>query len=168
MKIGGVDVVKKKVLIVTIVVLLLLVGSVVYLASRKIEKPDVINSSNIVSFKYSFGSFFGGYYDYEIYQDGNEYIFTATGSNGVDLDINETVDHSILDDIQEIIRKYNIKKWNGFNKSNDDVLDGHGFSLFVRYDDYEIKAEGYMKYPKNYMDFQEEIKEYFDNIVNKG
>ncbi|MDF2905343.1 MAG: hypothetical protein K0R34_664 [Herbinix sp.] len=152
---------KKNVLIVAIVILLLIIGGI--FISR--NKPEDSNSKNITSFKYSFGSFTGGYYDYEINQDGNQYIFVVTGGNGVDLDINETIDQSVLEDIQEIIQKYKVKKWNGFNKSDDDISDGHSFSLLVRYDDYEIKAEGYMKYPRKYMDFQNEIQAYFDSLI---
>lgn len=152
---------KKKVIIVVIIVLLLIVGGI-YISRNKPEDPT---SNNITSFKYSFGSFTGGYYDYEIDQDGNKYIFVATGGNGVDLDVNETIDQSFLDDIQEIIQRYKVKRWNGFNKSDDDILDGHSFSLLIGYDDYEIMAEGYMKYPKKYMDFQTEMQEYFTSLI---
>jgi hypothetical protein len=155
------DAVKKNILIVSIVILLLIVGGI--FISR--NKPDDTSPNNITSLKYSFGSFTGGYYDYEIYQDNNQYIFVATGGNGVDLDINETIDQSVLDDIQEIIQRYKVKKWNGFNKSDDDILDGHSFSLFIGYGDYEIKAEGYMKYPRKYMDFQNEMQAYFDSLI---
>jgi hypothetical protein len=159
--------VKKKILIVSIVILLLLVaGIVTYFIVMNTDKPNVSSSNNITLFKYSFGDFNGGYYDYEIVQDGDKYTFTGKGSNGVDLDINETIENYVLDDIQEIIQKYHVKKWDGFNKSNDDILDGHSFSLLVGYYDYEIKAYGYMKYPKNYMKFQEEIKAYFDTLVS--
>ena len=159
--------VKKIVLYVSIAILLFLVsGIATFLILNNTDKPNVSKSNKITSFEYSFGSYFGGYYDYQIYQEGNKYIFIGNGKNGVDLSINETIDRSVLDDIQEIIQKYDVKKWNGFNKSNRNILDGHSFSLFVRYDDHKIRAHGYMKYPDNYKLFQEEIIEYFDTLVN--
>lgn len=164
---GGVDVMKKKILLVSIAILLLLAaGIVTYFMLENNDKPNVSYSNNITSFNYSFGSYFGGYYDYEIYQEDDKFIFVGNGKNGVDLDINETIDSYVLDDIQEIIEKYDVKEWNGFNKRNRDILDGDSFSLLVRYDDHKIKAHGYMKYPANYKLFQKEINEYFDTLVN--
>ncbi len=166
-KIGGVHVVKKKILFGLIAILILLVAGIdTFFVSKNKDKTDVSDSTYITSFEYSFGSFFAGYYEYEIYQDGNQYIFIGKGSNGVDLDIKETIDRDILDEIQEIIQKYDVKKWNGFNKRNRDVLDGHSFSLLVRYDDHKIRANGYMKYPIYYDDFQKEIQDCFDSLVS--
>lgn len=116
-------------------------------------------------FKYFFGSYNGGYYEYEIYKDGDKIIFTALGINGVDLDVKREVDYSVLYNIQDIIDDNNAFKWNGFNKRDTDILDGHSFSLLVEYDtDEEIKASGYIKYPKNYQTFEKAIKKYLSLI----
>lgn len=69
--------------------------------------------------------------------------------------------------IKEILIKYEVGKWNGFNKSDHGVLDGDSFSLYVRFpNDKEIDASGYMKWPENYRNVRDEIDTLFMEIYN--
>lgn len=105
----------------------------------------------IVGIQYSYGSFNGGYYDYKLTDENGKAHFVAQGGNGVELNIDKEVDPSVLEKLAEIINDYGIYRWDGFNKSDDDILDGFSFSLEVIYDDGKsIHANGYMKYPQNF------------------
>ena len=66
----------------------------------------------------------------------------------------------------EIINKYEVYKWDGFNKSDKYVLDGDSFSLSIKTKDNEsISASGYMKYPNNYSSFRSEVDNMFEKYI---
>ena len=53
--------------------------------------------------------------------------------------------------VEELLKKYDVGSWNGFDRNNKNVLDGRSFSISVRMTEgQEIYARGYMKWPKNY------------------
>ncbi len=53
--------------------------------------------------------------------------------------------------IEELLKKYDVGSWNGFDKNNKNVLDGRSFTFSVKMtEEQEIYARGYMKWPKNY------------------
>ena len=63
--------------------------------------------------------------------------------------------------IENILKKYEVYKWDGFNKSDQNVLDGNSFDISIILKNKEtIRAYGYMKYPNNYR----EVKNELDNI----
>ena len=71
-----------------------------------------------------------------------------------------------IDKLIEIINKYNVSKWNGFNKSDKYVLDGDSFSLSITaLDNEHISAMGYMMYPKNYGEFRSEVDSMFEKYI---
>ena len=106
--------------------------------------------SEITSFSYNYGGFNDGYYNYNMTLSKEEVIYIATGSNGVNLSINKTINKAVLVDLAKLINDNNIYEWNGFNKE-DNVSDGYSFELKVYYKNGEvIIANGYNKYPDNY------------------
>ena len=109
------------------------------------------NESAISVFSYHYGSFFEGYYGYDIEYTDGKIMFTAKGRNGVDLDINKDIDKAKLDELAKLINEEKIYKWNDFSESDDNVMDGYGFGLKVEYEDGGyIEASGYGKYPDDY------------------
>ena len=73
------------------------------------------------------------------------------------------VDNEDVKRLESILNKYNVGSWNGFSKSDHNVLDGNSFSLYLRTeDDDTVEASGYMKWPKNYEEVKEEIISFFD------
>lgn len=70
-------------------------------------------------------------------------------------------------ELQEILKKYHIGKWDGFKKHNKHVLDGSSFSLTVHMETGDIDAYGYMKYPSNYKKAMEEIHSFFHKLAEK-
>ena len=78
------------------------------------------------------------------------------------------VDNCKINELINILNKYHIDKWDGFNKSNKDVLDGDDFCLSIWMNDNKsIHASGYMMWPDRYGEFILDIDEFFMNIYNK-
>ena len=73
------------------------------------------------------------------------------------------VPYDNIQKVEDILNKYDVINWNGFNKSDSRVLDGNSFSFYVKFGDGKsISASGYMMYPKNYRDVKEELNSFFD------
>lgn len=165
----------KKVKIIGIIIIILILLSVILVCvnnKTRYEKRALFmngmhnTESEITNLKYEFGSYNGGYYKYEISKEDDIWILKATGSNGIKLNVKKEIDINDINNIQNIILKYNVIDWNGFNKSDKNVLDGYGFSLLINYsNEMKITVKGYMKYPKNYSDFEKEIHEYITEII---
>lgn len=120
----------------------------------------------IVSFSFGSGSYFGGYTDYDIERIGSKTArYTAKGYNMSDLDVEKTIDAKYLDELQKIIERNNVAAWDGFDKSDNDIMDGASFTLHVVYENGRtIDAHGYMKYPVNYGVVESEFLDVFDKI----
>lgn len=133
-----------------------------------------LNSVEIGEFKYFKFSYSTGYamnssVSYAVRLEGNKYYATIKldGVSEEDAVIVE-VDDNTIDKIINVLKKYHVEKWNGFNKSNKHVMDGNSFSLTVRMknDDY-ISATGYMMWPKNYSNVKSELDNIFKNCVKE-
>ena len=70
-----------------------------------------------------------------------------------------------IKELENIIIKYNVYKWNGFNKDKN-VPDSSSFTLNIKLENNKnIKAHGGMEYPNNYRLVKEEINSYFNNLI---
>lgn len=68
-----------------------------------------------------------------------------------------------IDNIIKILQDNNVGSWDGFNKSDKNVLDGTSFHFkVVTKDGTDIYASGYMKYPNNYRTVIDGIVSIFD------
>ena len=82
--------------------------------------------------------------------------------------LEKEVEKEVLDKISNVLKKYEVNRWDGFNKSDHGVMDGDSFSLSVGLnDDKFISASGYMKWPEHYRDVVNEISEIFTEIYEK-
>ena len=55
--------------------------------------------------------------------------------------------------LRELVRDCKVEKWNGFSKSNPNVLDGSSFWLSGVINGKEVSAHGSNAYPDGYSDF---------------
>lgn len=82
-----------------------------------------------------------------------------------------TKDKSFLTGLNKIIKEQEIYKWNGFKKSNKNVLDGYMFGLSVRYKNgdktEEISASGSNSFPNNFNKGASAVASYFKENVPK-
>jgi hypothetical protein len=125
-----------------------------------------IIDSNIIEFSYEHGSYFGGYNEYHLYytEEGIAHI-EAIGYNGSELNIDKDIDESVFGEIERIVNDQEIYKWDGFDESDNDILDGSSFSLKITYKDGQsINAHGYMKYPDNYRIASDALTDYLNTL----
>lgn len=150
-----------KKIIVILILVLLVVGC-----------TNTTFNGRITSFKYTTSSSIS-YDSYEIYKENNNFVLKKKLDSGYN-DNNEdnskiyVLTNEDMDNLNLKIHELKINKWNGFNKSNKNVLDGNSFSLEVNYDDDKnLTASGYMKYPNNYSESSKKLIEFLDTISNK-
>lgn len=149
---------KKKVFL-TLLLTIILIGITGCNSKGKID-------SDIISFKYHYGSYNDYYYEYDINIIDEKVVLNAKGYNAVNLNVEKEIDKSYLEELAKIINDNEIYKWNDFDKSDKNILDGYGFSLEVNYsNDKSLKAHGYMKYPKNYNEGHKVLSEFLEQII---
>lgn len=153
----------KWLIIVILAVLVIALISVVifYLTKKRI----ILTKDNIkhIHFSYSTGNMMYANVSYDIDLEKEGYVATIK-PNGVSDEAAKKVklDKKTMEKLVNELNKYNITSWNGFKKSDKNVLDGDSFSLSIgTKDDKWIEASGYMKWPKNYS----EVKGVFDSII---
>lgn len=155
---------KNKIFAIIILVLLIIVLTSViifYLTRKKI----VLTKDNInhIHFSYSTGNMMYANVSYDIDLEKEGYVATIK-PNGVSDEAAKKVnlDKKTMEDLVDILNKYNITSWNGFKKSDKNVLDGNSFSFSIGTKDEKwIEASGYMMWPKNYS----EVKGVFDSMI---
>ena len=134
------------------------------------RKSNNIKDIKKLSFSYSTGNYIYGSVSYDISFENGKYILTIKLDNvapedAVELEINNT----IIENVLAILNKYQVKEWNGFNKSDQNVLDGNSFNMTItEKDETHISAHGYMKWPENYREVKQELDELFKNILDEN
>lgn len=69
-------------------------------------------------------------------------------------------DPELLEEVRNLLFLHGVEKWDGFNESDPNVLDGEGFSLQLRFDDgTEIRASGENSFPPGYHAAMGELRE---------
>ncbi|MBO5530522.1 MAG: hypothetical protein J5970_03910 [Bacilli bacterium] len=150
---------KKKVLFI-ILIILLVIGVIVMFG---IKKPKNIETIKYLNFGYSTGTMMNSYVSYNLEFKDNKYKVSIKPNMVSDEDKKITVmTKKDIEKIIDILNKYEVYKWDGFKKSNPNVLDGDSFNLTIKYnDDKSISASGYMMWPKNYREVQGELDSIF-------
>lgn len=155
---------KKSIIILITIILLtiMIIGTGIFIMN---QTNNTREPKEIESFEYNYGSYNGGYRKYKIYMEDSKRYISANGNNSINFNIEREIDKSVFDDISKIISENKIYNWDGFDKSDPDILDGYSFKLKLKYiDGEEINAKGYMKYPKNYADGHKNLSDYLERI----
>ena len=150
-------------IIIGVIVILLIVVAV--LLTRKDEDHKPVEVSKIKSFEFGYTVGYAMWsdvrYRMDCELDGCNVIIKLNGVTEEE-QVEGVVGKEQSARIEELLAKYNIGNWNGFNKSDKYVLDGDSFSLSINYENNEnISASGYMSWPDNYR----EVKDYLDSIL---
>ena len=138
--------------------------------NTKSKPKKVIKNIKNFHFSYSTGDYIYGSVSYNIEYENNKYILSIKQDNVAPEDAYKIeIDEIIINKVLNILNKYNVKNWNGFNKSDMDVLDGNSFSMSItEKDDTNISAHGYMMWPDNYHEVKKELNELFKNILEEN
>lgn len=150
--------------IIGVIVVIILVTGCLYLFLGKKDNKKELKDLTSLRFHYTSGYAMYAYTTYEIKYD-NKYTITIK-PYGIPDEEAKTYDISEeeINKILNVLNKYNVIKWDGFSKSNKDVLDGDSFSFSAYFKDgRSISAHGYVSYPNNYGDVKKELIEIFEN-----
>ena len=69
------------------------------------------------------------------------------------------------DKLADILRENKAGRWQGFDKTNKRVCDGHGFGIDVTFTDgSRLYAHGYMRYPLGYRGLVDAVESLFETL----
>ena len=72
-------------------------------------------------------------------------------------------------EIIDVLNKYEVWTWDGFNEYDPDAMDGNSFSFSLTMQDgITIEAEGYMMFPEHFGDIIPELCRIFDSLEDNG
>lgn len=100
-----------------------------------------------------------GFYDtYEIITLQNQYSVSV---NGEDF---RSVRDDIVDALYDVVEKYDLYRWDGFDEYEDGILDGESFRLEIDFSDgTSIWANGDNAFPDDYIPVMEEMQEILES-----
>ena len=140
-----------------------------YFRNQSVPTQD---KAGITSFCYSHsGSSTIEMYSYEIEDD------EESGRTVVNYEFNNgfntyalPADEELMQQLSAVVDDHNLRKWNGFDKSNSLVMDGSGFYLRIDFSDgTQIMARGSNRYPTGYGEAVDAIDDLFlDYLKKKG
>ena len=164
---------KIKYIIIIGMIILTVIGGyclVKLLNSEENIKEEDLDVKKIKSFymTYSNGYAMNSYTRYRLFLKDEKYFVEIKPYDTPEEELLEKeVDIIVANKIIEILKKYKVNKWNGFDKTDQNVLDGDSFSLSIVLDeDKFISAHGYMMWPDNYRNVEVEISSVFMEIYN--
>lgn len=150
---------------ITIIVIVLILG--VGLTLNGLKKGKKLDEIKEFEFYYTNGTSYNSDVHYKIKCDDK--CTVTIKKSGVSKENAKAIllTKDKVEKIKEISNKYDISKWNGFQKTNNNALDGDTFLLNITTEKgIKINASGYMKWPKNYNEFKKEIDIYFEELNN--
>lgn len=152
----------KKLIFVGIIILLLITILIIIAINK--NKMQEEHSFKSISLNVS-GTMIGEIYSYKIEEKNKKYylIVEYTGINN-NKPYKKSLKEETVKEIEKLIKKYDVDKWDNFNKVNQDVLDGESFSFNLEYKNKnKVYAEGSNSFPKNFFEFKEE----YNDIIKK-
>ena len=158
--------------IIAVIIIVAIVLLIIFLNRKKdgTTPPKKIELNNIDSleFSYSVGYAMNAYYRYELVC--SDKCIIKIKPNGVPEEETQEYDVSeeLMKKLVDMLNKYEVYKWDGFDRTAKDVLDGDSFSFTIRMkDETSIHASGYMMWPDNYRSVKEEFNNIFGELMKK-
>lgn len=153
-----------------VIISLLLVIAVVLGTVLILKKPADKELSDIESFSFYYSNGYAMNSDvrYELKKQGSTYLAIIKPYDVPEDDIiSIVVDNDFVNKLYNLLKRYRVSSWNGFNKTDPDVLDGDSFSISIHDSKgNSIYASGYMMYPDNYNYVENELDYMFMKIYN--
>lgn len=158
--------------IISIIVLIIIVGGIIFYMQKMNNEEDFLKVEiKSLYLSYSRGYMMNANIRYKFFYDKktDKYmVMVKPYLIDEDDELEVEVDNQLKDKLKDILVKYEVNKWDGFNKSDQNVLDGDSFSFGVNFDnDTSISASGYMMWPKNYREVVNELDNIFMDIYNQ-
>lgn len=124
-------------------------------------KDAADNESGVDTFSYSYyGSIGGDSYSYSVTAEDGKHVFVYESMLYPDYgEMTTEVDDGFLDRLYQLYKDCRLAAWDGFDKNNEYVLDGDGFSLQITFKDgTELSARGTNAYPEGYSYFRQALE----------
>ena len=100
------------------------------------------------------------YDSYSIFLDEDGYHISVNDEES------QFMDEETVQTLMEVIEAFNVSSWDGFDETNENVLDGEGFSLEIGFTDgTSVKALGDNAFPEQYADAMGEMWDILTNIT---
>ena len=153
------------------IVIIIIIGIGIYSYRKNKENPKVKEITKLQLFKYHYinGNSMYANTDYQL--ECNEKCIATIKSNGIpeEQSLIVEVKEETVTELINLLNEYKVGYWNGFQKSDKRVKDGHSFSIGIKVqDDIYISASGYMKYPKNFREVSKKIENIFQSIYDQN
>ena len=154
--------------ILLILFIILIIGVIIFICCFKTKKIE-IGEFKYFEFGYSTGYAMYSSVNYRV--ECEDKCIAKIKPDGLSDD--DKIEVELTDEevskLINILNEYDVSKWNGFNKSDKNVMDGNSFHMYMKMknDDY-ISASGYMKWPKNYGNVCGELDSFFDKYIPKN
>ena len=160
---------KKLWIILLILVIIIAIILLLFLMNKKKIKENNLDIK-YMRFSYSTSTMMYGNVSYEINYKDNKYIASIKPNNKSEEEKLEIeLDNKTLNNVIDVLNKYDINSWDKFSKHDKNVLDGNGFSFSLRTKDgKEITASGYMKWPTNYSEVRSGLDDIFNNLYEEN
>ncbi len=159
---------------IAIITVIFIIVLIIYLTNKNDNNPPVVkvDIKDIKTLHYSYSVGYAMYancvYDLKCEEDKCMLTIKPNGFPEEDARTYDVDDNSIKEVIN-ILNKYEVSKWDGFQKSDKNVLDGNSFSFsLTTKDGKNISASGYMMWPDNYGIVKNELKMIFDGFIREG
>ena len=155
----------KKIFLLVITIIIVIIISVIGGKLVFNKKVKTITNIKIFTFSYSVNMSINGNVRYEI-ECRDKCIalikpYEVSEEDKQEVELNKDQ----LQELENILNKYEVYKWNGFKKYDKNVLDGNSFHLYIRMeDDQTVDADGYMKWPSNYSEVRGELDNFFNKL----
>lgn len=164
---------KKIIIILGIIIVLAGIVTTVIVLNKKQTEPEEpyqeIKDISSLSFSYDKGYAINANISYKIRKEDEKYVATIKLYGVPEEEAKEVeISNDKIKEIESILNKYKVSKWDGFRKSDNNVLDGDAFSFSVSYEDQKtIYAHGYMKWPDNYREVRDELDKLFEGLIEE-
>ena len=141
------------------IILILILGIIIIIVLQSKKEVKISNMKELSLF-YTVGYYANADIRYELKcSDKCIVTFKDQGKEAKEA-IKYEIPKEKVKELEEVFEKYQVSSWDGFNKSDNGVLDGNSFGFYlVMEDGTKISANGYMRYPKNYGKVKEKIEE---------
>ena len=161
--------IKRLVVILTMIVIFIILGVIILIVklcnnNNVLITPSKIHDIQSLRYSYSTGTMVYSSVVYEMNCDKNNKCTILIKPNGIPEREAKTYDmyDEDVNKVIEVLNKYDVLDWDGFKKSDPYVLDGNSFSFNLKTkDNKEVTASGYMKWPKNYHEVRDELRNIF-------
>lgn len=163
---------KKNLIGLCIIVIITLVAFIYvktkYNQKNKKDEPKKITELTRLDFGYTTGTYIYGNISYEINCE-DKCILSIKPDTIPDEEKQEVeIDKKTINKVIDILNKYEVTKWDGWKKSDPNVLDGSDFHMYLTIQDNKtISASGYMMFPKNYGKVQDELDKLLGSYYKK-